>query len=53
MFITKVLGKIGLTIIYPVVRVAVLNQLDQLSGTRTGFFEGIKNIWVEKKPVSK
>ena len=47
MFITKVLGKIGLTIIYPAVRI-LLAPLDQLAGKSTGFFEGIKNIWVEE-----
>ncbi|MHB8131554.1 MAG: hypothetical protein ACYDEX_21440 [Mobilitalea sp.] len=48
MFITKVLGKIGLTILYPAARI-ILTPLDQLSGHTTGFFEGIKNIWVEDK----
>jgi len=50
MIIFKVLGKIGLTIIYPAARI-ILAPLDQLAcGTKpTGFFEGIKNIWVEDK----
>ena len=48
MIIFKVLGKIGLTIIYPAARI-ILNPIEQLGGKSTGFFEGIKNIWVEDK----
>jgi hypothetical protein len=48
MKILKIPGKIILTLLYPLAHVTVLNSLDQLSGEKTGFFEGIKNIWQDK-----
>jgi hypothetical protein len=46
-FILKIPVKILLTILYPLIKLFLLNQLDQLSGERnpTGFFEGIVNLW--------
>jgi hypothetical protein len=47
MKLLKIPGKVLLTLIYPILRIP-LSQLDQLSGERTGFFEGIKNIWTDE-----
>ena len=45
----KILRNIGLTIICPALYVTILQGLDQLSGEKTGFFKGLKNIWTNKE----
>ena len=44
-FILKIPVKILLTIIYPILRLTVLNAMDQLSGQTTGFLAGLKSLW--------
>jgi hypothetical protein len=44
-FILKIPVKILLTIIYPILRLTVLNAMDQLSGQTTGFLQGLKSLW--------
>lgn len=48
MIVLKILGKLLLTLIYPIIFL-LLKPLDQLSGKSTGFFEGLKNMWTEGK----